>query len=272
VVFLPEAHPEQSVPQASAAHGPAGAPVIDNVAVYCRRLCLGYGGVRVLDKIDLDIPEGAFLPFVGPNGGGKTTLLRSILGFVKPEHGEIGFGRPEIKLGYVPQQKSIDPLFPVSLRQIVTMGLYRELGYWQRPDKTHRALVSAQLEEMGLGEHGHKNYRELSGGMKQKALIARALVSGADVLILDEPTSELDTPSERDIIRQLLRLCREQGKTVLIACHGIQMALTVADRVCLVERSQAQIVPTAVACQFTAANLHADMPPAEPWVRGADHA
>lgn len=224
-------------------------------AVSCRHVCLGYNGEWVLHDVNLDIPEGVFLPFVGPNGGGKTTLLRGMLGLVKPECGEITFGRPNLRLGYVPQQKSIDPLFPMSLVDIVAMVFYRDWGWWRRPSRRQRALALDALDEVGLGDCARKNYRELSGGMKQRALIARALASGADVLVLDEPTSELDAPAERDITERLLRLNRDQGKTILIACHGVQLALALARRVCLVEQGKACIVETDQASRFASACL-----------------
>ncbi len=231
------------------------------MAVSCSHVCLGYSGEWVLENVYLEIPEGCFLPFVGPNGGGKTTLLRGLLGLLRPECGQIVYGRPDLQLGYVPQQKSIDPLFPITVEQIVTMGFYRSLGWWRRPNKAQRKAVHAVLEEVGLAVHANKNYRDLSGGMKQKALIARALVSGADVLILDEPTSELDAPSEREVIGQLFRLCQEQGKTILIACHGIQLAVTLAEQVCLVDRGQASIVSAEAARQFTSMDLHIESVP-----------
>lgn len=234
---------------------------VTTAAVSCSHVCLGYNGEWVLENVNLDIPEGAFMPFVGPNGGGKTTLLRGILGLLRPECGHIQYGRPDLQLGYVPQQKSIDPLFPISVEQIVTMGFYRKLGWWRRPGKTQKTMVAEVLDEVGLSEHASKNYRDLSGGMKQKALIARALVSGADVLILDEPTSELDAPSEREVIGHLFRLCHEMGKTILIACHGIQLAVTLSDQVCLVEKGQARIVDTRQARQYTSMDLHVESVP-----------
>ncbi len=234
---------------------------VTTAAVSCSHVCLGYNGEWVLENVNLDIPEGTFIPFVGPNGGGKTTLLRGILGLLQPECGHITYGRPDLQLGYVPQQKSIDPLFPISVEQIVTMGFYRKLGWWRRPSKVQKDTVAEILAEVGLSGHANKNYRDLSGGMKQKALIARALVSGADVLILDEPTSELDAPSEREVIGHLFRLCHEMGKTILIACHGIQLAVTLSDHVCLVEKGQARIVDTKQARQYTSMDLHVESVP-----------
>ena len=227
-----------------------------DAAIICRHVYLGYGRDPVLYDIDLTIPRGAFMPLVGPNGAGKTTLMRGILGLLKPIRGTITIHGGMVRLGYVSQRKEIDPLFPLTLKHIVMMGLYPQLGWWRRPTAQQKETVRRVLADLGLAEHTRKAFRELSGGMKQKALIARALVCGADILVLDEPTSELDAPSERDIIRHLFRLSHELGKTVLVACHGIQLAVTLADQVCLVDHGRAHIVDREAAGAFTSMDLH----------------
>ncbi len=221
-------------------------------AVSLRHVCLGYEGEWVLHDVTLDIPKGAFLPFVGPNGGGKTTLLRAVLGLLPADGGVISFGDPDARLGYVPQQKTIDPLFPVTVLDIVMMVFYRDWGWMRLSQRANRARALDALATVGLADAAHKNYRELSGGMKQKALIARALASGADILVLDEPTSELDAPSEQDIVARLLQLNQQQGKTVLVACHGTQTVLSVAPQACVVEHGRAVIVDASEAHRFIA--------------------
>ena len=219
-------------------------------AVVCRNLHMGYGRESVLRGIDLDIPAGSFLPLVGPNGAGKTTLLRGILGLLKPTAGQIEVHQNGAGIGYVPQQESIDPLFPLTVEEIIRMGLYPILRWWGRPRAIHRERLRWALDEVGLRPHAGKNYRQLSGGMKQKALIARALVTGSDILIMDEPTSELDAPSEQEVIQYLHRASRKEGKTVLIACHGLQHAVLLADHVCLVEKGKARLVEASEAAHF----------------------
>lgn len=227
-------------------------------ALSMRRVCLGYDGEWVLHNVTLDIPCGAFLPLVGPNGGGKTTLLRGLLGLLPVECGEIKFGDGHVRLGYVPQQRTIDSLYPLPVIDIVMMVFYRDWG-WLRPSLRHRRIQALEaLEAVGLADVAYKNYRELSGGMKQRALIARALASGSDILVLDEPTSELDAPSERDIIGRLLQLNREQEKTILIACHGLQFSLSLAGQVCLVEHGHANIVDVEEAKRYTSATFLSD--------------
>lgn len=211
--------------------------------IVCEHVSVAYGTEEVLHDVSLRVPRGAFVPFVGHNGAGKTTLLRVILGLLKPQQGRVLTPFDRSPPGYVPQQKSIDPLYPLSLRQIVRMGLYPRLGWWRRPGRDLRDAVEATLRAFGLADHAHKRYAELSGGMKQKALIARALVSGADVIVMDEPTSELDEPSERDVMAHLVRLHREEGKTVLLAHHGLDDVAREASLVCLVKHGRALLAP-----------------------------
>ena len=195
--------------------------VSDGPVIECRKVCVAYGRQEVLHNVDLAICRGSFAAFVGPNGAGKTTLLRVILGLLPVRKGVLVTPFHQSPPGYVPQHRSIDPLFPVSVRQIVSMGLYPQLGWWRRPRAEHRLAVEGALERFGLAGHGSKTYRELSGGMKQKALLARAFVSKAEVFIMDEPTSELDEASEREVIDHLHDLSQREGKTVLLAHHGV---------------------------------------------------
>ena len=207
--------------------------------IWCQHVTVAYGSDVVLRDICLDVEEGIFLPFVGPNGAGKTTLLRAILGLLKIRSGEITTPFDRSPPGYVPQQHAIDTLYPVSVRQIVEMGLYPKLGWWRRPARCDHDRVDSALERFGLFGHQRKTFSELSEGMKQKALIARALVSGADVLIMDEPTSELDEASEVESLHHLSRLSHEEGKTVLLAYHGVEHMIGLAESVCLVDHGRA---------------------------------
>jgi ABC-type Mn2+/Zn2+ transport system ATPase subunit len=216
---------------------PPGRPIIelDHVSV-------AYGRDEVVHDVCLAIQPGIFLPFVGPNGAGKTTLLRVILGLLKPRKGRITTPFHRCQPGYVPQQKSIDRLYPVSTRQIVAMGLYPRLRWWRpfrRPDKE---AVQHVLEQFNLAEHAQKTFGELSGGMRQKTLIARALVGGAEVLIMDEPASELDEQSEKDLLGHLSRLSRDQGKTVLLAHHGLGPIRELAPLLCRVDHGRVSMV------------------------------
>lgn len=212
--------------------------------IICENLSVGYASEIVLKDVNLSITPGMFLPFVGPNGAGKTTLLRTILGLIHPIRGKVMSPFRNRPPGYVPQQKSIDPLYPVTVKQIICMGFYRQLGWWGRLTQEHRKKLASALDHFNLTDHAHKTYGELSGGMKQKVLIARALVSGADVFIMDEPASDLDAQSETEVLFHLHRLCREEGKTVLMAHHGVNHLANLSDTVCLVRRCSARLTRT----------------------------
>ncbi len=222
---------------------PEVGPVSDAIIV-CEHVSVAYGRDEVLHDVCVQIERGAFLPVVGPNGAGKTTLLRVILGLTRPRRGRIRTPFHRCPPGYVPQHKSIDPLFPVSVRQIVMMGLYPHLGWWRRLSKANRDSVQTALEQLGLADHANKAFRELSGGMKQKALIARALVSGAEVLVMDEPSSELDEQSEREILAHLCRLSKEEGKTVILAHHGLDHVAELTPVLCLVNHGRVSLART----------------------------
>ncbi len=215
---------------------PRPAPIL-----LCDHVCLGYGRQEVVHDVCLVIEAGAFLPFVGPNGAGKTTLLRALLGLLKPMCGRIITPFDRRPPGYLPQYRAIDPLYPVSTRQIVEMGLFPELGWWRRPGRSHRERVDGVLARFGLGDHQQKTFGELSGGMKQKALLGRALVSGAEVFIMDEPTAALDEEAEQEVLAHLQALSRDDGKTVLFAHHGLEQAATLAPRVAVVVHGRVQV-------------------------------
>ncbi|MDP7254251.1 MAG: ATP-binding cassette domain-containing protein [Planctomycetota bacterium] len=211
-----------------------------DAAIVCEHVSVAYGHEEVLHDVCLEIQRGAFMPFVGPNGAGKTTLLRAILGLLKPRRGRILTPFHRSPPGYVPQQKSIDPLYPVSVRQIVTMGLYPQVSWWRKHGSTHKETVQHALEQFGLADHSHKTYAELSGGMRQKSLIARAFASGAEVFVMDEPTSELDEDSETEVLDHLFRLSQKEGKTVLLAHHGLDHVTEQVSMLCVVNHGRVQ--------------------------------
>lgn len=213
--------------------------------IRCRNLTLGYGRDVVLENVNLEIPQGSFFPFIGPNGGGKTTLLRGILGLLKPLSGSLETPFAQFPAGYVPQHKAIDPLFPVTVREIAAMGLYPKLGIWKKPGTDDQRWISQVLDELSLLEHQKKNFRDLSGGLKQKVLIARAMVSRAEVFIMDEPTSELDEHSENEVLKHLEDFVTREGKTVLMVHHGLRHPVVRrAPKVCVVHHRKVSLMET----------------------------
>lgn len=215
----------------------------DSPAIRLDRVSLGYGQEVVLSRVSIDVFPGEFLPFVGPNGAGKTTLLKAILGLIRPMEGVVRTPFRAFPPGYVAQQKSIDPIYPVSIRQIVEMGAHPCRRAGMGKSEIH-GRVEGVLEKFGLSDHSDKTFAQLSGGMRQKALIARALVSDPQVLIMDEPATELDEEAQLMVIEHLHRSAVEEGRTVLLAHHGLDALENRADKVCLVRDGKAKLVPT----------------------------
>ena len=162
-----------------------------------RNASFAYDGPPVLEKVDLSITGRDFVGIVGPNGGGKTTLVKLVLGLITPQEGEVEvLGQPPARvrkrIGYMPQYVNLDAKFPVSVFDVVLMGrLGRGMGIgpYSRLDKK---AVSRVLEEVGLSELGNRPFSDISGGQRQRVLIARALACDPELLLLDEPTANLD--------------------------------------------------------------------------------
>ena len=156
---------------------------------------LGYGRRVILEAVDLGIPRGSFLGISGPNGGGKTTLMRLILGLLEPQSGRIIRFSPAPRFGYVPQRRTLDPAWPLNAREVVTMSLYHDLGVFRRPGPETFERAEAALEDVGIGDLADALYADLSGGQQQRVLVARALAADPTVLVLDEPAEGMDLPS-----------------------------------------------------------------------------
>lgn len=209
--------------------------------IHCRGVTVAYGRDVVLEKIHLTVPRGALLPFVGPNGGGKTTLLKACLGLLPHQEGELVCDFGAYPPAYVPQQKQIDPIYPVSVRDLVCMGLYPEAGFWGRLNREQVARVDAVIARFGLSFHQHKHFGELSGGLRQKTLLARAVVSRAEVLVLDEPTAGLDAASEADMLALIRTLHQLEKKTVLWVHHRLDQCAAFSKQVCWVDKQSVRL-------------------------------
>jgi len=188
--------------------------------VVCSSVWLGYGDQIVLRNVSLEVTEGCWIWLVGPNGAGKSTLLRALVGLLPPRSGSLRRSPRARPIGYVPQQHTLDRCFPMSAREIVEMGLLPRAGLWRSAPHSARAELDECLARLGLEGQAHKSYGELSGGMRQKTLIARALVSQARLFVLDEATSELDALSEQLVWQELARRVSEERCAVLAVYHG----------------------------------------------------
>ena len=189
---------------------------------------VAYGEVRVLDGINLTVEPGDFLGIIGPNGSGKTTLLRVMLGLLEPQAGSVRlFGQPPAtfrewrRLGYVPQRAALDPSLPVTVSEVVATGLVASLGLFHRIGRRERVRVKDALARVAMEAHGRTRIGALSTGQQQRVLIARALVSDPELIILDEPTGGVDPEAQTSFYAMLHHLNREREVTLILVSHDI---------------------------------------------------
>lgn len=198
---------------------------------------LGYGGVPVLRHLSFHVQAGDFLGIVGPNGVGKTTVLRAILGLLKPLSGRIHTSTHPV-IGYVPQREYVDTIMPVTALEVAMMGRAPRLGPLSVPRRADRDVVADALHQTGVGELGPRLFRDLSGGQQQRVLLARALAAEPELLVLDEPTDGMDVNGEHAIVELLVRLNRERGITVVLVTHHLGIVLNAASSMLLMEGSR----------------------------------
>ena len=199
-----------------------------------------YNGQEVLTDINLTINHGDFVSIIGPNGGGKTTLIKLLLGLLTPETGTVRINgkSPEENgavIGYVPQTINHNLNFPASAMDVVLMGKYdpkKRLRF--RDSRKDRQEALQALDKMGMGGYGGRKITDLSGGQRQRVLIARALVTNPEILVLDEPTASLDTKGQTDFFSLLKELNREL--TILVVSHDLLIISSYAKSIACVNR------------------------------------
>jgi ABC-type Mn2+/Zn2+ transport system ATPase subunit len=215
--------------------------------VQTRELAAGYGGPAVLTDVTFSAGRGERIAVLGPNGGGKTTLFRTLLGELRPLHGTLS--RPA-RIGVVPQTERSRLDFPVSALDVALMGTLTTVPWWRRPGRADRARAREALEAVGLGDRIHRSFGDLSGGQRQRVLVARALVQDAPVLLLDEPYVGLDAPST-DLLDELLGRLAREGRALLIATHDVDQARDWERVLCLNHRQIAFGAPGEVLTRAT---------------------
>ena len=209
-------------------------------AVSVQGVSFSYDGPPILDNVNLEIERGEFLGLVGPNGGGKSTLLKILLGLLKPDKGRVAlFGQPvqqgRAAVGYVPQHVQLDRHFPVNVLQTVLLGRLGKHSRWLGFDAREKDLAWAAMRETGVTDLHDRALHTLSGGQFQRVLIARALVGEPDMLLLDEPTSNIDLRREEDIFDVLKRL--NQTITIVVVSHDIGFISQYVNRVACLNRT-----------------------------------
>ncbi|MEM7010400.1 MAG: ABC transporter ATP-binding protein [Verrucomicrobiota bacterium] len=207
--------------------------------VSCANLSFRYGKSAVLDNVSFEVAEGESLAVIGPNGGGKSTLLKLMLGLETPESGTLQvFGKPAGRnrrmIGYVPQAMRFDPLFPISALDIVLMGRLDRLGVLSF-SRECRAAAENALEAVNLGGFEKRPFSALSGGERQRVMIARALACDPQLLLLDEPTANIDLSIEEQFVETLAAL--RQRMTIMLVTHDLELVSELGDAALCVNRS-----------------------------------
>ena len=221
-------HPVESAPfPTDRAESEAG------VIVDCRRLSFGYARDNVLEDVSFTIRRGDSLCVIGPNGGGKSTLVKLILGLIEPSRGSLEIlgkrpRRAQRALGYVPQAMQYDPQFPISALDIVLMARLDRLRFG-RFSKQCRAVAIAALDEVQMADFANRPFSDLSGGERQRVLVARALACDPELLILDEPTANIDLTIEAQLIETLVKL--RHRMTILMVTHDLDLVASIGDSV-----------------------------------------
>jgi zinc transport system ATP-binding protein len=199
-----------------------------------RDVTFGYGREVVLDHVSLAIQPRDFLAIIGPNGGGKTTLIKVILGLLRPWSGEVIVRTPHRHLGYVPQFSTFDRSFPLRVRDVVLMGKLGRRGLVRRYTKEDREDVERILERLKLTDVALSHVSGVSGGQLQRVLIARALAGGPEALFLDEPTASIDAES-REVLREILEELNQRIPVVVIT-HDVTSLSTMATHIACINR------------------------------------
>lgn len=208
-------------------------PLVDVDAI-----SFAYGPTEVLDCVTFRVQAGEFVALTGPNGSGKSTLLRVLLGLVAPRSGRVRlFGQaPEHlserwRLGYVPQRPAVTELLPATVAEVVAAGRLVRRGWWRRPSAADDAAVADAMVAVDVADLATRRLGELSGGQQQRVLIAKALVGGPQLLVLDEPVAGVDAGSQRRFRDALVHLAKDKGAAVLLVSHELGAVADDLDRV-----------------------------------------
>ncbi len=213
------------------------------ILIEINKVSFSYGHLNVLENVTLTVNQGDFLAVIGPNGSGKTTLIKIILGLLFPQKGTVlVFGKKPSQLnslrsriGYVPQNNTIDFHFPINVYDFVMTGRYPLIGPGRRPGRKDKEAVQKALEQVNIEQLQRIQIGKISGGQRQKMLIARALVNEPSILVLDEPTTAVDVQASENFYELLMKL-RNQGITILMVSHDVGVVAQYADRIACINK------------------------------------
>lgn len=206
-------------------------------AIAVNHLTVSYGPVPALLDVSFSIPAGTLVGVIGPNGSGKSTLIKAILGFKKPDVGDIKiFGESaELahgRVAYVPQHGTVDWEFPITVGEVALLGRYGRIPWYREPSAEDRRAADEALDMVRMREFAKRQIGQLSGGQRQRVFMARAMAQGADILLLDEPFAGVDAATEHAIL-DVLRRMKQAGKTLLVVHHDLATAAEYFDNLLL---------------------------------------
>ena len=216
--------------RSSRAAGPLVGSSMNEPIIKLEKLSIGYDNQPVLSDISFSIPRGSFTAILGANGSGKSTLLKTLLGLLPPVSGKVQIAAPAV-FGYVPQATEFDPLFLLTGFEVALMGAYGRIRAGRFVPQNERAFAWECLRAAGAEEFARKKFSEFSGGQKQRVLIARALATKPDVLVLDEPTAGVDAAATHALLDFISQIHAEQKLTILLVTHDLPLVRKHAQQV-----------------------------------------
>ncbi len=203
-------------------------------------ITVSYNGHPVLHHISFDVPHGARIAVVGPNGAGKSTLFKALVGLLPLREGQIyihgqPLGNHKDCVAYIPQRGEVDWRFPVTVRDVVMMGRFAQIGWLKRPGKADRQIIQHSLAQMGIADLADRPIGDLSGGQQQRVFLARALAQDPHILLMDEPFTAVDMTTQETTL-SLLDHLRERQVTAIISTHDLNLAASRFDAILLLNR------------------------------------
>ena len=217
---------------------------------------VSYGATLAIEHATFTVPVGSVMGLLGPNGAGKSTIIKAGLELMDHTGDVRFFGKPleEVrrKVAYMPQVAAVDWDYPITVEQVVTMGMYTELGWLRRANAAHRSRVMEVLDRVGIADLAKRQISELSGGQRRRVFVARILVQAPELYLLDEPFAGVDAASER-VIRGVLHELRDHGATIVIVHHDLSTVAELCDHVTILNREIIATGPTNEA--FTRENI-----------------
>ncbi|MCF7792461.1 MAG: ABC transporter ATP-binding protein [Candidatus Cloacimonetes bacterium] len=209
-------------------------------------LTLGYQNKRVIEDLNISFFAGEFCALLGPNGGGKSTFLKSLIGYLKPQFGEILIQGKKLtnwkseelakSISLIPQDNQLQ--FDYSVEELVLMGRFPYLGFWQKYSLQDKNIVRDILEKLDLSAMKNELYSQLSGGERRRVLIARALAQQTEILLLDEAFANLDINHQLEIMQILSEINREEGKLIILVSHNINLSSEYCDRIVMMKQGK----------------------------------